>query len=220
MPPSPGPFDRLDRLLSDARLTVGRNMQARFGRTAMVNREITRFREGQAEARQAQLTEYLNERNREMRERHWMAAGASMGAGEAAAPIQPAPTDEAQLELNRPTTLLACICMIRLYRPVWGDDLIADYLSRSFPEISITARDVDTLFEATRRNHPDWVADMRRVYDAHQRALAYEMLDLLLRGTLADMPLLPVPPRDIHHDRREGIRYLQDLVGVKEEDRV
>ena len=216
----PGPFDRLDRLLSDARLTVGRNMQARFGRTAMVNREITRFREGQAEARQAQMDEYQNPRYREMTERNRMAAEASTGVGEAAAPTQPAASDQAQLELNRPTTLLACICMIRLYRPVWGDDLIADYLSRSFPDMLITARDVDTLFEATCRNHPDWVADMRRVYDIHQRALAYEMLDLLLHGTLADLPLLPVPPYDIRRGRREGIRYLQDLVGVKEEDRV
>lgn len=120
------------------------------------------------------------------------------------------------LVLNRATVLLACICLVRLHRPHWRAQIIAEHLRPSFPEFEIRPRDIHTLYLATCWNRPHWVREMRRVEDERESANADLMLRVLPTGLLARLPQLPL---ERYRDPRDGIRYLQDLVDVRDGDR-
>lgn len=120
-----------------------------------------------------------------------------------------------ELVLNRATTLLACICLLRYQRSDWDDHHIARLLRDSFPDISIHYHDVDVLFHATCRNRSRWVLEMRNADSVLQRAMGRELEALLQTNTLAHLPQLP---QERYHDRREAIRYLHDLLEVHDED--
>lgn len=122
---------------------------------------------------------------------------------------------EPELALNRATTLLACICLLRIHCPHWGSHDIALQLHDSFPDIAMQARDIEPLFRATCRNRPGWVRAMRQVDDPLQQAIARDMLELLHTTVLAHLPQLP---QEHHQDPRDAIRYLRALVGVGEGD--
>lgn len=124
--------------------------------------------------------------------------------------------NEPELVLNRATTLLACICFIHFRFPYWSDSSIADYLSGSFPEMSIHAHDVDALFRATCRNRPGWVRDMRHVNSLQHSEVTRGMLDVLQHDVLAN---LVREHQERSRDPRAAIRYLWDLVGVPDSDR-
>lgn len=149
-------------------------------------------------AREARESEW----NREIEER----------ARRAIAAIQ-----EPVLVLNRATTLLACICILRLRGPDLSGSFLADLLGHNFPEIAIRARDIETLFRATCFNRPSWVRNMRRPHVFEERLIALSMIALLQQHGLAHMPQLP---QQRYRDRREAIRYLQDLVGAPNEEGV
>lgn len=114
---------------------------------------------------------------------------------------------------NRHAALLTCMCLLRFHNPDWSDERIARNLSYSFPETSIHARDVDTLFRATCRNRPEWVRIMRQVNNGIQAAIAEELQIVLQAHWLRHAQI----PRD--YDRRATIRYLWDLVFVSAEER-
>ena len=57
---------------------------------------------------------------------------------------------------------------------------------------------------------------MRHVQDPHENAIARDMFEVLQTGILAQLPQLP---QENYRDPREPIRYLQDLVGVRDSDR-
>ncbi|MCJ1271502.1 hypothetical protein MMC22_011404, partial [Lobaria immixta] len=116
--------------------------------------------------------------------------------------------NEPELVLNRATTLLACICFVRFRFPYWSDSTVADYLSGSFPEMSIHAHDVDALFRATCHNRPGWVRDMRYVNSRQQTEITRGMLDVLQHDVLADLVLVH---QERSRDPRAAIRYLWDL---------
>ncbi|MCJ1466211.1 hypothetical protein MMC07_004830 [Pseudocyphellaria aurata] len=130
------------------------------------------------------------------------------------------------LEINRATTLLACICLLRINRPGWPSALTASILRLSFPEFFIRARDIEVLFSATCRNRPRWVHAMRpgpnmyvdsvrHAYCTHQREITRPVLELLRLNRFADTSLFP---REHYAHHRGGIYYLQRLVGVSHED--
>lgn len=87
--------------------------------------------------------------------------------------------NEPKLVLKRATTLLACICLLRLQCAQWTDCRIADYLKASFPEIAVFSYNVETLFRATCRNRLDLGRDMRQVHDPLQLAITHDMLEAL-----------------------------------------
>ncbi|MCJ1465864.1 hypothetical protein MMC07_004483 [Pseudocyphellaria aurata] len=123
---------------------------------------------------------------------------------------------EPELVLNRATAMLAFICLLRLEPRGWTDRTIAHHLRRSFPEFSIEGPDVGHLFHATCRNRAGWVLEMRRGRDAHGRVLAELARGVLQTRLLADLPQFPPDP---HPDGpRQAIRYLETLVGDRDED--
>ncbi|MCJ1426820.1 hypothetical protein MMC29_004723 [Sticta canariensis] len=124
--------------------------------------------------------------------------------------------NEPELVINRATTLLACICLIRIQNPQWTNQVIADLLQYSFPEFTIYAGDIRVLFHASCRNRPRWVDDMFHRDDFRQRTMGLDLLELLPTNALAHLPQLP---QEHYRDRREGIRYLQELVGIEVEHR-
>lgn len=130
--------------------------------------------------------------------------------------VEQARTNEPQLVLNRATVLLACICLLRLQIPHWDDALIAHLLRDSFPEFHIRPDDVCDLFHATCRNRPGWVREIRRRDDLRQLMMTDDLLVVLELNVLARLPQLP--PEN-YRDRRDGIRYLQDLVDIGDEER-
>ncbi|MCJ1266568.1 hypothetical protein MMC22_006453 [Lobaria immixta] len=79
------------------------------------------------------------------------------------------PQNNPEVPLSRDAALLACaacICLLRFHSPGWSDDYIAQHLSHFFPETSIPAHHIDTLFRAACRDRPEWVRDMRQVSDS------------------------------------------------------
>lgn len=129
--------------------------------------------------------------------------------------------DEPALELNRPTTLLACICLLRINRPGWPSSLTASILRLSFPEFFIYSTDIEVLFQATCLNRPHWVRHMqlqpnhraavRQAHRRHRNEITRPVLELLRLNRFADPSLFP---QEHCQDRRAGIDYLQRLVGV------
>lgn len=82
--------------------------------------------------------------------------------------LQPSqPQNDPETSLSQDAALYgACICLLRFHNPEWSDDYIAQHLSHFFPETSIPAHHVDTLFRAACRDRPEWVRDMRQVSDS------------------------------------------------------
>ena len=126
------------------------------------------------------------------------------------------PQGEPEFIINRPTVLLNCICILRLHEPDGDDQVIVDRLRGSFPDVVIPARDIQPLFQATCQNCPRWVRELVLVASAHGRDLTWRTIGLLRTNMLAYSPVLP---QDHYDDPRDGVRYLQDLVRVPEQDR-
>lgn len=119
--------------------------------------------------------------------------------------------------LYRATILLACICLLRFQQPFFSNHTIIFLLQDAFPEISITARDVEVLFRATCRNHTSWVVEICHMDDFEQRTTAWGLLGIMRAEAMINY--LPQLTREYFHDRRYGIRYLQYyLVGVSIEE--
>lgn len=153
---------------------------------------------------------------REARESEWdreieEQARRAVAATQEQARIAAAATQEPILILNRATTLLACICLLRFRLPHLSDSFIAVLLRHNFPEIAIHARDIETLFHATCLNRPSWVRNMRRQHAFEERRIGLSLIAFMQRYGFAHMPQMP---QQRYRDRREAIRYLQDLVGA------
>lgn len=143
-------------------------------------------------------------------------SGMPQQSGEAIEQARTTVWNEPELVINRATVLLACICLIRLQVPQWDDDLIAYLLRGSFPEFNIRPNDIFDLFHATCRNRPGWVSDMRQRGDLRQLMMTDDLLEMLDTNVLAHLPQLP---QENYRNRRDGIRYLQDLVDIGAEER-
>ena len=126
------------------------------------------------------------------------------------------PQGEPVFVLNRPTFLLTCICILRLHNPGWYDQVIVERVRGSFPDIAIRARDIQPLVVATCQNCTRWMRELVQVTNADGRALTWRTLEVLRTNMLANSPMLP---QDHYDDPRDGVRYLQNLVRVPEQDR-
>lgn len=124
--------------------------------------------------------------------------------------------DELQPELviHRATNLLACICVLCLVRPDETSQSITNILRFFFPDISLNARDVEDIFRATWRNRAAWVRDMRFHNELHQPVIRRDLIELLRLNVSAFLARMPHRPLRPNHDGRDGIRFLEDLVGV------
>lgn len=111
------------------------------------------------------------------------------------------------LTLNRPTILLACICVLRLHTDI-PDHLITFILLRSFPDMPLRIRDVRMLFDHTCVNRPGWVREMRVA--SIQDEIIWGTMLLLRSNVMADVNLFPLAAGE--GGRGGGLRYIAALI--------
>lgn len=114
------------------------------------------------------------------------------------------------LTLNRPTILLACICLLRIHTN-FPDRLISVVLLHSFPDIPLLPGDVSLFFEHTCVNRPHWVREMGLM--DNDDGIFQGTIHILSTGVLADVRLFPLTARE--RERGTGLGYIAALIGCE-----
>lgn len=121
-------------------------------------------------------------------------------------PLQPPPV----LTLNRPTILLACICVLRIHTDL-PDIVISVILFFSFPDIHIRPNDVRLFFDHTCVNRPGWVREIRAAENGDEIVLG--TMELLTTRVLANTDLFSLAAEE--RERQGGLEYIAALIGCE-----
>ena len=122
------------------------------------------------------------------------------------------------LPLNRPTLLLACLCLTRLYM-LWNFHDIGLVLKANFPDL-LNCYDeyslhthMQWLWEQTQATRPDWLRNMDQLASGE---IAWPIFSMLQRQEFRCSCMFPAGWRDGQEGEVDLLQYLQGLMNVRE----